>query len=89
MDVRQQMDALIEQLNAYNEAYYQQNTSLISDQAFDQLLAQLQKLESEYPLFANPNSPTQRVGGTITKTSPLLHTNFQCFPWEIHTMLKI
>ena len=67
MDVRQQMDALIEQLNAYNEAYYQQNTSLISDQAFDQLLAQLQKLESEYPLFANPNSPTQRVGGTITK----------------------
>ena len=48
MDVRQQMDALIEQLNAYNEAYYQQNTSLISDQAFDQLLAQLQKLESEY-----------------------------------------
>ena len=67
MDVRQQMDALIEKLNAYNEAYYQQNTSLISDQAFDQLLAELQKLEAEYPLFANPNSPTQRVGGTITK----------------------
>jgi len=67
MDVRQQMDALIEKLNAYNEAYYQQNTSLISDQAFDQLLAELQKLEAENPLFANPNSPTQRVGGTITK----------------------
>ena len=67
MDVRQQMDALIDKINAYNEAYYQQNTSLISDQAFDQLLEQLQKLEAENPLFANPNSPTQRVGGTITK----------------------
>ena len=68
MDVRQQMDDLIEKLNAYNEAYYQQNTSLISDQAFDLLVKELQKLEAENPLFANPNSPTQRVGGSITKS---------------------
>jgi len=68
MDVRQQMDDLIKKLNAYNEAYYQQNTSLISDQAFDLLLKELQKLEAENPLFVNPNSPTQRVGGSITKS---------------------
>jgi DNA ligase (NAD+) len=35
--------------------------------AFDQLLQELQKLENENPLFALSNSPTQKVGGTITK----------------------
>ena len=49
------MNELIEKINLYNEAYYQQNTSLISDLAFDQLLEQLQKLEAENPLFANPS----------------------------------
>lgn len=67
MDVKKRMDELILQINRYNEAYYQHNESLISDQEFDNLLAELQKLESENPLFAYPDSPTQRVGGTITK----------------------
>lgn len=67
MDVKMRMEELIHQINQYNEAYYQQNESLISDQEFDALLAELQKLEEENPLFALPDSPTQRVGGTITK----------------------
>ena len=67
MNVKMRMEELIHQINQYNEAYYQQNESLISDQEFDALLAELQKLEEENPLFALPDSPTQRVGGTITK----------------------
>ncbi|CAM3717107.1 NAD-dependent DNA ligase LigA [Aquirufa aurantiipilula] len=67
MDVKMRMEELIHQINRYNEAYYQQHESLISDQEFDVLLAELQKLENENPLFALPDSPTQRVGGTITK----------------------
>lgn len=67
MDVRQRMDALIAEINRCNEAYYQKNESLISDEAFDKLLRELQDLEAQYPLFAAPNSPTQRVGGQVTK----------------------
>jgi DNA ligase (NAD+) len=67
MDIRKRMDELIKLINKYNDAYYQKNESLISDLAFDQLLSELQKLEQENPLFALNDSPTQRVGGTITK----------------------
>lgn len=67
MDIRKRMDELINLINKYNEAYYQNNESLISDLAFDQLLQELQKLELENPLFALNDSPTQIVGGTITK----------------------
>lgn len=67
MDIRKRMDELINLINKYNEAYYQNNESLISDLAFDQLLHELQKLENENPLFALSDSPTQKVGGTITK----------------------
>ncbi len=67
MDIHARMQELVTRINQYNEAYYQQNESLISDQAFDTLMQELQQLELQNPLFALPNSPTQRVGGTITK----------------------
>ena len=67
MDIRKRIDELINLINKYNEAYYQNNESLISDLAFDQLLHELHKLENENPLFALTDSPTQKVGGTITK----------------------
>lgn len=67
MDIQKKMQDLVDQLNHYNHAYYQLNESLISDEAFDKLLSELQKLEFENPLFALANSPTKQVGGTITK----------------------
>ena len=54
-------------INRYNHKYYQEDISEISDYEFDQLLKELESLESEYPNFKQPDSPTQRVGGTITK----------------------
>lgn len=59
--------ALTEKVNYHNSLYYQQNRTEISDYEFDQLLEKLIKLEKDYPLFRQPDSPTQRVGGTITK----------------------
>jgi DNA ligase (NAD+) len=59
--------ALTEQVNYHTHLYYQLNRSEISDYEFDQLLAKLLKLENDFPQFRQPDSPTQRVGGTITK----------------------
>lgn len=54
-------------INHHNELYYQQSRSEISDQEFDALLAKLASLEEQFPQFRQQDSPTQRVGGTITK----------------------
>ncbi|NQY66773.1 MAG: hypothetical protein HRT72_03505, partial [Flavobacteriales bacterium] len=59
---------LIDLLNEYNYQYYILSQSTINDFKFDTLLAELEKLESEYPEYASINSPTKRVGGTITKS---------------------
>ncbi len=62
------IDELREELNLYNIKYYQEDNSLISDQAFDQLLEELIALEKEYPEYYSEYSPSQRVGGTISKS---------------------
>jgi len=58
---------LREEINLYNHKYYQENKSDISDQDFDHLLSELIDLERENPDLYDPNSPSQRVGGTINK----------------------
>ncbi len=68
--IQQRILALSEQLHHLNHQYYQLDISEIPDQEFDQLLAELQRLETENPALALPNSPTRRVGGTITKQFP-------------------
>src|SRR6188768_4098631 len=59
---------LTEKINHHNDLYYQQSKSEISDYEFDQLLSQLVALEAQFPQFKQLDSPTQRVGGTISKT---------------------
>jgi DNA ligase (NAD+) len=66
-DAKHQIKHLTDQINYHNELYYQQNKSEISDFEFDQLLQQLIDLERQFPELKLPDSPTQRVGGTITK----------------------
>src|SRR5690606_25434860 len=62
-----EIQKLTEEINRHNELYYQQHRTEISDYEFDQLLAKLAALEEQFPQFKSPDSPTQRVGGTITK----------------------
>ncbi len=61
------VQTLSEQINHYNELYYQQHISAISDYEFDMLLEELIKLEKQYPELRQEDSPSQRVGGSITK----------------------
>jgi DNA ligase (NAD+) len=58
---------LTEKLNRWNHEYYVLSNPSVSDYDFDMALEELQKLETEFPEFADPNSPTKRVGGDITK----------------------
>lgn len=58
---------LTDTINRHSELYYQENRTEISDYEFDQLLEKLAVLEKEFPELKSPDSPTQRVGGTITK----------------------
>lgn len=58
---------LTKSINEHNYNYYMLSNSTISDYDFDMLLEELVKLEETYPELALPNSPTKRVGGTITK----------------------
>ncbi len=66
--VEQQINELTDRLNYYNDRYYQDSVSEISDQEFDALLKLLGDLEKSHPEFRRDDSPTQRVGGTISKT---------------------
>jgi DNA ligase (NAD+) len=64
---KKQIQELTDKINHHNFLYYQENRSEISDYEFDQLLEKLINLEKEFPRFIQADSPTQRVGGTITK----------------------
>ena len=58
---------LTEKINFHNHLYYQEDRSEISDFEFDQLLDELIGLEQQFPEFLQEDSPSQRIGGTITK----------------------
>ncbi|HEY9044956.1 MAG TPA: NAD-dependent DNA ligase LigA [Ohtaekwangia sp.] len=64
---QKEIQQLTEKIQYHNDLYYQQNKTEISDQEFDMLLKKLEQLEKEFPQFKQPDSPSQRVGGTITK----------------------
>lgn len=66
--IQERINELTRLIDNYNYEYYQNDTSLISDYEFDQLMAELQDLERRYPNLASPNSPTKRVGGEINKS---------------------
>ena len=65
--IAKQIEDLRNELDLYNREYYMNDRSLISDYDFDVKLKELELLEKNHPEFSDPNSPTQRVGGQITK----------------------
>ena len=67
MNVLETIKALREELNQHNYNYYVLDNPTISDYEFDIKLKELQDLEAKHPEYFDENSPTQRVGGTITK----------------------
>ncbi|MBR8748519.1 DNA ligase [Fusobacterium sp. DD29] len=69
MDVKKKIEEMREKIKMYSDYYYTNNSSLISDVEFDKMLAQLKKLEEEYPQYADSQSPTQVVGATDLKST--------------------
>jgi DNA ligase (NAD+) len=67
MDIQNSIQKLREELNHHNYNYYVLDMPTISDFEFDLKLKELQALENLHPEYFDENSPTQRVGGTITK----------------------
>lgn len=67
MSIQETIQALREELNQHNYNYYVLDNATISDYDFDIKLKELQDLEKKNPEFFDEHSPTQRVGGTITK----------------------
>ena len=66
-EARERIAALSEELERHNYNYYILAKPTISDYEFDMMLEELARLEREFPEFLLPSSPTQRVGGGITK----------------------
>jgi DNA ligase (NAD+) len=66
-DAKKRIEELSKIINEHNHNYYVLDKSDISDQAFDKLLEELIRLETEFPDLLSSESPSQKVGGAITK----------------------
>ncbi|GAB4018707.1 NAD-dependent DNA ligase LigA [Spirosoma migulaei] len=76
MTPQERIAELTDRLNYYTHQYYQNSVSEVDDFTFDQLLAELADLEKQYPEFRQPESPTARVGGTISKEFATVYHRF-------------
>lgn len=65
MDIKERIGQLRTELHRHNHNYYVLNAPEISDREFDELMHELQRLEEEHPEWADPNSPTCRVGSDL------------------------
>lgn len=76
---KKRIEELVKELNEHNYKYYVLSEPSISDYEFDMLLEELKKLEEQFPQFLLSYSPTQRVGGDITKKFTLVKHEYPMF----------
>ncbi|MFO7745611.1 MAG: NAD-dependent DNA ligase LigA [Psychroflexus sp.] len=79
MDVQQKIEQLRSELHEHNYKYYVLDKPEISDYDFDMKLKELQQLEETYPEFKDPNSPTMRIGGEVTKNFKTIVHDFPMY----------
>lgn len=65
IDLQEQVRTLREKLNRWSNEYYVLDNPTVEDHVYDQTYQELLDLEEKYPELKTPNSPTQRVGGTV------------------------
>ncbi|MDD3859580.1 MAG: NAD-dependent DNA ligase LigA [Bacteroidales bacterium] len=75
--IREKIELLTKELNRHNHNYYVLSQPEISDFEFDKLLAELNELETNYPQFKRPDSPTQRVGNDISNIFETVAHDYQ------------
>jgi len=74
MDILLQIQLLREEINQHNINYYVNDSPIVSDAEYDQILRQLDELEKENPKFITPDSPTQRIGAApLSEFQQLTH----------------
>ena len=79
MNVKKQISNLREELRLHNYNYYVLDNATISDYDFDIKLKKLQRIEEEHPQYYDANSPTLRVGGTITKNFNTIRHDYRMY----------
>lgn len=79
MNIKEQINTLREELRLHNYNYYVLDNATISDYDFDIKLKKLQRIEEEYPEFYDANSPTLRVGGSITKNFNTIKHDYRMY----------
>ena len=74
-EAKNRVEFLSNEINFHNDRYYNQDDPIISDYEYDAMLAELEKLEEQYPQLKKEDSPTNRVGGKASdKFSEVIHT---------------
>ncbi len=71
--IQQKIEALRQEIEAHNRRYYDDDAPSISDYSYDKLMQELIGLETAYPEFLTPDSPSQRVGGTASEAFEKVH----------------
>lgn len=66
-EIESRINSLREELEQHNYQYYVLASPTISDREFDEKMKQLEALEAQHPEYADPHSPSQRVGSDLTK----------------------
>ena len=73
---------LRDELHHHNHLYYVKNSPIISDYEFDKKLNELIELENKFPEFKDMNSPTMRVGSSLSNEFNSINHNFQMYSLE-------
>ena len=74
MDPKREIEALRAEILEHNRHYYDEDAPVISDFEYDALMRRLEELEAAHPEFYDPDSPSQRVGGTAKSSfAPVQH----------------
>ena len=77
--IAEKIESLRNVLHEHNHRYYILDRPTVTDYEFDLLLKELQVLEQDYPEYNDPNSPTQRVGGGVTKSFETIAHRFPMY----------
>ncbi|UNY98238.1 NAD-dependent DNA ligase LigA [Zhouia spongiae] len=77
--IQHKIEELRETLKKHNYNYYVLDHPTVTDYEFDMMLKELQELEGKHPEFYDPNSPTMRVGGEVTKNFETVAHDFRMY----------
>ena len=74
LEIKNRIEKLTAELKYHSARYYNDDSPEISDFEYDMLQRELKSLEEQYPQYALPDSPTQKVGGVADRLfSPVEH----------------